>query len=262
MAASTTPSPGTGRWRPLAAALAAQGLAAAIVFGGAVALDAGAGVRLPLIALLAVQGVGAAHLGRRFGLANWWAPIHMVVPFAVAAALLWRLPPWVFLAAFVFLLLFYWNSVAGVPLYLTNRETRATLAGLLPETPGFRFIDLGSGFGGPLIDLAQRRPDGRFEGIESAPMPYALTWARLLVQRRPNASVRYGDFRSLDLAPYDVVYCFLSPVPMPALYDKAKRQMRPGTLLISNTFAVPDHPADETREVPDRRRTTLRVWRM
>jgi precorrin-6B methylase 2 len=262
MATSTTPRPGSGRWQPLAAALAAQALTAVIVFGVTVALEKGAGVRLPLIALLVVQGVGAAHLGRRFGLANWWAPIHMVLPFAVAAALLWRLPPWVFLAAFVFLLLFYWNSVAGVPLYLTNRETRATLAGLLPETRGFRFIDLGSGFGGPLIDLAGRRPDGRFEGIESAPMLYLLTWARLLVQRRPNASVRYGDFRALDLAPYDVVYCFLSPVPMPALYEKAKREMRSGTLLISNTFAVPDHAADETREVPDRRQTTLHLWRM
>ena len=262
MAASTTPSPRAARWRPPIAALAAQALAAAIVFGGAVALGEGAGIRVPLVALLAVQGVVAAELGRRFGLAGWWVPIHMVMPFAVAAALLWRLPPWVFLAAFVFLLLFYWNSVAGVPLYLTNRETRATLAGLLPATPGFRFIDLGSGFGGPLIDLAGRRPDGRFEGIESALMLYALTRARLLAQRRPNARVRYGDFRKIDLAPYDVVYCFLSPVPMPALYDKAKRQMRPGTLLISNTFAVPDHPADETREVPDLRRTTLRVWRM
>jgi len=262
MAASTTPRRWSGRWRPLVLALAAQALAAATVFAGAVALDAGAGVKLPLIALLAVQGVGAAELGRRFGLANWWLPIHMVVPFAVAAALLWRLPPWVFLAAFVFLLLFYWNSVAGVPLYLTNRATRATLSGLLPETPGFRFIDLGSGFGGPLIDLAGRRPDGRFEGIESAPMLYALTRLRLLAQRRPNAVVRYGDFRTLDLAPYDVVYCFLSPVPMPALYDKAKREMRPGSLLVSNTFAVPDRAADDTRAVPDRRRTTLHLWRM
>jgi len=262
MSASTTPSGGTRRWPPLVAALAAQALAAAMVFGGAVALNAGAEVRVPLIALLAVQGVAAAHLGRRFGLATWWAPIHMVLPFAVAAALLWRLPPWAFLAAFVFLLLFYWNSVSGVPLYLTNRETRATLAGLLPEQGGFRFVDLGSGFGGPLIDLAGRRPDGIFEGIESAPMPYAVTRLRLMLQRRPNATVRYGDFWKLDLTPYDVVYCFLSPVPMRKLFDKAKREMRPGSLLVSNTFTVPDRPAGDIRAVPDRRQTMLHLWRM
>lgn len=262
MAASTTPSPDARRWPPLAAAVAAQALAAAIVFGAAVALNAGAGIRLPLLALLGVQGVGAAALGRRFGLANWWAPIHLVLPFAVAAALLLKVPPWIFLAAFVFLLLFYWNSVSGVPLYLTNRATRAALAGLLPDHGGFRFIDLGSGFGGPLIDLAGRRPDGGVEGIESAPMPYAVTRLRLLVQRRPNARLRFGDFWNLDLAPYDVVYCFLSPVPMEKLFAKAKREMRPGTLLVSNTFIVPGQAADEVRAVGDKRRTMLHLWRM
>ncbi|HEX9701996.1 MAG TPA: class I SAM-dependent methyltransferase [Rhodospirillales bacterium] len=247
---------------PLLAAVAAQAAAAAIVFGGALAVKAGAGFVVPLVALLAIQGVAAAMIGSRLGLAAWWAPIHMVLPFAVAAALLWRMPPWVFLAAFVFLLLFYWNSVTGVPLYLTNPTTRATLAGLLPEAPGFRFIDLGSGFGGPIIDLAARRPDGRFTGVESAPMPYALTWARLLVQRRPNVDLRFGDFRAVDLGPYDVVYCFLSPVPMPALYEKAKREMMPGKLFVSNSFAVPGHDADDIVQVVDNRRTRLHLWRM
>lgn len=259
---STTPSPEAGSWPPVLAALAAQVAAAIIVFGVALAIDAGAGIRLPLIALLAVQSVSAAHLGRRFGLATWWVPIHLVLPFAVAAAMLWQVPPWVFLAAFVFLLLFYWNSVSGVPLYLTNKATRAAIAEALPDKPGVRFIDLGSGFGGPLIDLASRRPDGHFEGIESAPMPYAVTRARLLLQPRPNATARYGDFWTLDLASYDVVYCFLSPVPMPKLFDKAKREMRPGSLLISNTFTVPGHPADDVRRVADRRQTTLHLWRM
>jgi hypothetical protein len=250
------------RWLPLLVAIMAQVVAAAIVFGGAFAVNAASAVTVPIIALIALQGVVAAAIGARFGLAAWWAPIHLVLPFAVAAALLWRLPEWVFLAAFVFLLLFYWNSVAGVPLYLTNRMTRATLAGLLPERPGFRFIDLGSGFGGPLVDLARRRPDGAFSGIESAPMPYALTRLRLLFQRRPNVEVKYGDFRNVDLGAYDVVYCFLSPVPMPALYEKARREMKPGSLFVSNSFPVPGHAAAETVDVIDRRRTKLYLWRM
>ncbi|HEY4635639.1 MAG TPA: class I SAM-dependent methyltransferase [Rhodospirillales bacterium] len=244
------------------AAIAAQAIAAAVVFGGAFAVNAGAGVTLPLIALIALQGAAAAAIGLRLGLAAWWVPIQLVLPFAVAAALLWQLPPWVFLAAFVFLLLFYWNSVGGVPLYLTNRMTRATIAGLLSERAGLRFIDLGSGLGGPLVDLAKRRPDATFTGVESAPMLYALTWLRLLFQRRPNADVKFGDFHAVDLGAYDVVYCFLSPVPMPALYEKAKKEMKPSGLFISNSFAVPGHAADEVIEVIDRRRTMLHVWRM
>ena len=89
-----------------------------------------------------------------------------------------------------------------------------------------------------------------------------MTWLRLRFGGAPNVHLRYGDFRSLDLAPYDVVYCFLSPVPMPALYEKARLEMTAGSLLISNSFAVPDHPADEVIDINDRRKTKLYLWRM
>ncbi len=276
---------------PLITALAAQLAAGALVFGGAVLLTRVAGVSLPLMALLAGQGVVAAVLGSRFGLASWWTPIHLVLPSAVAAALLWQVPAWVFLAAFMVLVLVFWNAATGgVPLYLTNPKTKAALARLLPEEApgetarpgvssenknsggartgtenkeqGFRFADLGSGLGGPVLELAMGRPDGHFTGIESAPVLFALAWFRLRFGGASNVQLRYGDYRSLDLAPYDVVYCFLSPVPMPALYEKARQEMSAGSLLISNTFIVPDHPADETIDIDDRRKTKLWLWRM
>jgi hypothetical protein len=261
---------------PLITALAAQLAAGALVFGGAVLLTKAAGVSFPLMALLAGQGIAAAVLGSRFGLASWWAPIHLVLPSAVAAALLWQVPAWVFLGAFMVLVLVFWNAATGgVPLYLTNPKTKAALAELLPEKQeagsgetatgkeiSFRFADLGSGLGGPVLELARGRPDGHFTGIESAPVLFALTWLRLRFGGADNVQLRYGDYRSLDLAPYDVVYCFLSPVPMPALYEKARLEMSRGSLLISNTFIVPDHPADETIDVGDRRKTKLWLWRM
>ena len=48
---------------------------------------------------------------------------------------------------------------------------------------------------------------------------------------------------------------------MPDLFGKAKHEMKSGSLLISNTFDVPGHRADETVEVADRRRTRLYLWR-
>jgi hypothetical protein len=38
--------------------------------------------------------------------------------------------------------------------------------------------------------------------------------------------------------------------------------MRPGSLFISNTFAVPEHPPQETLTVEDLHRSTLYLWRM
>ena len=272
-------------------ALAAQALAGVAVFGIAILLARTAVVSIPLMGLLAGQGVVAAILGSRFGLAAWWIPIQLVLPSGVAVVLLWQLPAWVLLVAFLVLLLAFWNSArGGVPLYLTNAKTKSALAGLLPKeapgeaarpgvppenknsgepatgkdnnVPGFRFADLGSGLGGPVLDLANRRPDGHFTGCESAPILFLLGWLRWLAARPPNARLRLGNFWTLDLGDYDVVYAFLSPVPMPELFEKAKSEMKTGSLLISNSFPVPGHPADETVEIGDGRKTRLHLWRM
>lgn len=248
---------------PLLRALAAQMAAGAVVFGSAFALAAGTGLRPPLMALLALQGIGAAVLGTRFGLAQWWIPIQLVLPSALAVAWLWQVPEWIFLVLFLLLVLVFWNSArGGVPLYLSNPRTRAALAELLPAGPGPRFADLGCGLGGPVLDLARRRPDGHFTGIESAPLPFALAWLRLRFAGLANVKLLFGDYRSHGLGEYDVVYAFLSPVPMPDLFDKAKHEMKSGGLLISNSFDVPGHRADKTVEVADRRQTKLYLWRL
>ena len=93
-------------------------------------------------------------------------------------------------------------------------------------------------------------------------MKALLVRLRLRLARPGNVRLRYGDYRSFDLAPYDVIYCFLSPVPMPALFEKARLEMPPGSLLISNTFIVPDRLADETVDVGDGRQTRLFLWRL
>ncbi len=243
---------------PLLKALAAQALAGAVVFGGLAA-----GLEPPTAGLLAAQGVLAAIFGLAFGLRRWWLPIQLLLPAAVAIVWALRLPAWVFLAAFLGLLGIFWNSArGGVPLYLSNTLTKTALAGLLPEKGGFRFADLGCGLGGPVFTLSQARPEGRFTGFETAPLLFAYAWLRQRFGGPGNGEIRRTDFWSVDLGDFDFVYCFLSPVPMPALFEKARREMRPGSLLISNSFEVPGHPADLIIDIEDRRQTKLHLWRM
>ena len=137
------------------------------------------------------------------------------------------------LAVFLVLVGVFWNSArSGVPLYLSNRKTKQVLAGLLPEKDGIRFADLGCGFGGPVLALSQARPESHFTGVETAPLLFAVAWLRRRLLGVANADIQFADYRKLDLGPFDCVYCFLSPVPMPDLYEKARREMRPGSLLI------------------------------
>ena len=72
--------------------------------------------------------------------------------------------------------------------------------------------------------------------------------------------MRRADLWEVGLAEFGVVYCFLSPEPMAELWRKARAELRPGALFISNSFAVPGASPDFTVEVGGRQQ--LLVWRM
>jgi SAM-dependent methyltransferase len=192
------------------------------------------------------------------GLPRWWWPLQALC-LPAALALLWlELPSWVYLLVFLLLLLVYWNAGGDrVPLYLSSRATWEAVDELLPTGP-FAFVDLGCGLGGLLAYLAGRRPEGRFCGVESAPLPFLASWLRL--RGRPNCRVRRADLWQVKLAEFSGVACFLSPEPMAELWLKARAELRPGALFISNSFAVPGVAPDQTIEAGGRQR--LLVWRM
>jgi hypothetical protein len=261
-APETTESPPHEARAPLLTALAGQGAAFVLCFGLAMVLRRGGGPVIELPLILAGQGIVAAVVGIKWGLPRWWLPLNLILPAAAGAALMLELPSWVFLAAFVVLALIFWNATGErVPLYLSNRRTWAALSDIVgPDAR--QFIDIGCGIGGTLVHMAREKPELRVTGIESAPLPFALAWLRCKLSGARNISIRYGDFWNLDLSDFDTVYSFLSPAPMPALFEKARVEMKPGSRLISNSFAVPGHEPDETAELDDRRRTRLLIWHM
>ncbi len=216
------------------------------------------------LAFALLCGLFAASLSRLAGLARWWLPIQLLFAPAVVLVLALRIPPNFFLAAFLILLAVYWSTFRSqVPLYLSSNKVWRALEGFLPDAKiGFRFIDLGSGLGGVLTHLASIRPDGQYVGVESAPLPFLWSWLRIKLGGYRNCNLHWGSIWDCDLAQYDVVFAYLSPVPMERLWRKARAEMRPGTVFISSTFAVPEQTPHETVQVDDLHRSALLVWRM
>lgn len=168
----------------------------------------------------------------------WWRIIHAgFMPLVWFTQRLAIDPGWFLLAA-ILLLLVYRGALSGqVPLYLSNKQTVAALADLLAERGPTHFLDLGAGLGSTTVPLADALPASHFTGYENAP----LTWlAGLLLSRgRPNIRWRWDDLWQARLGDYDVVYAFLSPAPMPRLWEKVRAEMPPGSLFVSNSFPVP-----------------------
>ena len=239
-------------------ALAAQLLAWLLVAAGSVALGRPPAPSLPLAA---VQGILAAGIGILLKSERWWIAIHLLFSPALVLALRLDLPPSLYLAVLAGLTFVFWTTFRGeVPLVLSNRATAQAVLGLLPDTPGLRVIDLGAGTGGLLRQLAQARPEARFTGVEHAPLPYLV--ARFNARGLANLAVQRADLWRQPLAEQDVVYAFLSPAVMARLGDKARAELRPGALLISNSFPLPDGAPKWVVDVPDRRGTRLYCYRM
>ena len=223
---------------------------------------------LPLAALVAPAGFAfdasvaglAVGFGWLMGLAPWWLAINAVFVPALSFGLSLEISPLWALAAFIGLILVYgaiWKS--RVPLFFTSSRTLGALRTLLPQGP-IRFLDAGCGDARVLTRLAAERPEGRFEGVEQALVPWLMARVRCRLSRG-SCAVSRGDLWAADLSRYDVVYAYLSPAVMPEFWVKAKREMRPGTLLVS-AFAVPGAAPSESVDVGDAVRTRLNVWRM
>ncbi len=221
------------------------------------ASQAGLDVSIGFLAL--AEGSLAAALSGRFGLAPWWRWINLLFfPCAWMLAQS-RIDSLWYLAGFALLALTSLGAIISrVPLFLSSDQAMRETARLIPEGEPARVVDLGCGTGGWLAGIARLRPGVILSGIDTAPLPWLIS--RLRLHRR--ADIRFGSLWRVDLSGYDLVYAYLSPAPMGQLWEKARREMRPGSLLVSNTFAIPGVPPDETIELGDMSRSRLLIWRM
>ncbi len=195
-------------------------------------------VDITLGAAALLQGSIAAALSWWRRLASWWLAIQFVFPAALLLGAGLGLPPSLFLAGFVVLLLIYWSTFrTQVPYFPSGKRAWDAVAALLPPDRALSVIDIGSGLGGLVLDLARRRPDSRFVGIELAPLPWLVSRLRAAWCGNRVRFVR-GDYERLDLGNYDVVFAYLSPAAMDALWRKASAEMRPGALLLSYEFDI------------------------
>ncbi len=237
-------------------------LAQVIAFVVVAAFIAVVSLSLTLLEWALLQGILAAIASYIMRMPTWWIPIQLCFMPAIAATLAIGLSPVWFGCSFCLLALIYGKTYqTQVPLYLSSTAVTQALNAHLPQQSNFNFIDLGCGCGGLLHSLAKNNPQGSFYGIEAAPLPFFISKIRHRLLRS-NCNIRWGDLWKQDLGQYDIVYAYLSPVPMQALWEKAQREMRPGSLFISNTFIVPDVKPDETVTVNDFSHSALYVWRI
>ncbi len=196
------------------------------------------------------------------GLPFWWLIINTTFPAAVFYATELNWPPIVFMGALLVLVLVYGAIfLTRVPYYPSHPKIHALVEKLVPEGPGQQFLDLGSGMGGMCLHLATQRPDCKVFGIEMAPLPWLVSWFR--ARCRPISCVFLrSDYQNYSLQNYSVIFAYLSPAAMSALWEKACLEMKPGALLVSYEFGIPGQSIVPTYSANETGAEALYIWRM
>ncbi len=219
-------------------------------------------IKLTLNQTILSQAILSLLITRWLQMAWWWCVIQPLFPIAVALMLLLPLPPSLYLLLFLASLAFYWSTYrTQVPYYPSTKNVWLAVDKLLPTDRPISFIDIGSGLGGLVLYLAKRFEGSSFLGVEIAPLPWLLSYVRAVIstagQNRQCQFLRC-NYEAMNFSEFDAVFAYLSPAAMNALWTKAKKEMRPGSMLMSYEFPVIGVEADLSICIENRK--SLYVW--
>lgn len=142
----------------------------------------------------------------------------------------------------IFLMSLVWTNSKGAPWVPTSRDVILKMLAMAEVKPGEVVYDLGSGDGRVLI-MAARRFGARAVGIEVDVSRYI--WSVIVVTLLglwKQVKIIRGDLFSVDLREADVIFTYLLQDTNNRLKDKLRRELRPETRIISNTFTFSGLP--------------------
>jgi hypothetical protein len=159
--------------------------------------------------------------------------------------------------------LVYWTLRTGISPMPTSAKAKACFLHILPplKAPG-NIYELGSGWGTLALALAKHYPEHTVIGYELSPIPYLVTKLRAKLQNLKNLKLKRKDYHLESWDGAQLVVCYLYPKAMEKLKAEFHIKLRPGTWVISNTFAIPGWIPYHTYEVPDLYHTKIYAYKV
>lgn len=151
---------------------------------------------------------------------------------------------------------------SGAPFVPTPMFQVDRMLSAVPLKKGMTIYDLGAG-DGRLVYKANKEYGVKSIGYEFS--PFVWMWSKFLkfFFWRSDADLRYGNFWKKDLTDADVIVCYLLPGSMKKMYNELFPSLKPGTLIISHAFSIPDmKPIKELPRLREKRLGPIRVYKI
>jgi trans-aconitate methyltransferase len=141
---------------------------------------------------------------------------------------------------------FYW-LVTGVPFVNSRKKIINFLIEEIKIEPEKTLYDLGCGDGKVIFNLAKNNPLANFIGYELNP---SLIWIAKIFRKLPNIQYQRQNFFKVDIKNADYVFLFLFPELMDKLLPKLEKELKPGAIVISNSFKFSQKKPFQSIESP------------
>jgi hypothetical protein len=138
----------------------------------------------------------------------------------------------------VFVFAFYWiyAILKGAPYYPSSGKAQAQMLEEILKQENPKVVELGAGDGRLAIRIARKGIP--VTAIEINPILSVMIRLLAVITRTKGLRVINSDFLRCDLSEYNVAVAYLYPGIMQKLEPKLFSEMKPGSLIISNTFAI------------------------
>lgn len=126
----------------------------------------------------------------------------------------------------------------GISPMPSSSKAKKAILSVIPQD-SHTIYELGSGWGGLALALAKALPLAQLHAFELSPLPWIISTLVQKIVRRSTLNIYKKNFFLHPLEGADVVVCYLYPKAMQKLKSKFEKELRPGTWVISNSFAIP-----------------------
>lgn len=125
-----------------------------------------------------------------------------------------------------------------VPFVKTPKRAIKIILENINISPSDTVYDLGCGDASMLIAI-EKHTQAKTIGYEISPFAYLKARLNIFINRS-KTKLFYKNFYQEDLGEANIIFCFLIQRVMSKVGDQLKKQLRPGTTVVSYAFPIPD----------------------
>lgn len=142
------------------------------------------------------------------------------------------------IALVVIALIYIYTLLTGISPMPTSAKVRGAMLAALPDNINGAIFELGSGWGTLAVPLARQYSNCPVLGFEISPLPWLYSRLRQMVTQTQNLTFHRRNYLTADFSASALIVVYIHADGMEKLKPKFERELKPGTLILSNFFQI------------------------